>query len=381
MPLGSSSSFRRSGQRDDRRRRLLADELANPSDWPACHAWPEDAPQPQKSEHYGDAGFLEQQVRLLDLVPRRMLSLLLLLATGAAILVGLEVSYLQMLDRVAHGGAPVTALDLAAKGSLGCWFSSLMLLAASATSVLVYNVRRHRSDDYQGRYRIWLWAAACWFLLATDQAASLREAFRDLMIVLTGTTLVGNGTLWWVIFYTLVLGAVGSRLVVDMRSSLLSTSLLVGAALAQTLAVAARFGWILPQDGCWAVVWLAGAEMTGNLMLLAATVFHARFVILDAEGLLPRREPQPDDELTEEEAADDDASSPSATDRWMKIDSPHTTPPPAFQRTAPLATSSALSPGPAPFASPANPKLTKAERKAMKERLLRERLERQRRGM
>ena len=30
MPLQASSSFRRHGQRDDRRRRLLTDELANP---------------------------------------------------------------------------------------------------------------------------------------------------------------------------------------------------------------------------------------------------------------------------------------------------------------------------------------------------------------
>ena len=48
---------------------------------------------------------------------------------------------------------------------------------------------------------------------------------------------------------------------------------------------------------------LAGAEMAGNLMLLAAMAFYARYVLLDAEGLLPRREPEPDDELAEEEAA------------------------------------------------------------------------------
>ena len=225
MPLQASSSFRRHGQRDDRRRRLLTDELANPGDWPTCQAWPEDAAQPQKSEHYGDADFLERQLRLLDLVPRRMVSLVFLLTAGAAILVGLEASYAWMLDRVANGRAAVAALDLAAKGSLGCWFSALMLLAATAVAILVYCVRRHRTDDYQGRYRIWLWAAACWFLMATDQAASLRDAFRDLMIGLTGTTLVGDGSLWWVILYVLIWGAIGSRLLIDMRSSRLSDRL------------------------------------------------------------------------------------------------------------------------------------------------------------
>ena len=121
-----------------------------------------------------------------------MVSVVLLLLVASAMLAGLEASYAWMLERVAHGGSRVAALDLAAKGSLGCWFSSLLLVAASAAALLVYSVRRHRTDDYQGRYRIWLSAAAVCFLLATDQAASLREAFRDLMIVLTGTPLTAT---------------------------------------------------------------------------------------------------------------------------------------------------------------------------------------------
>ena len=120
--------------------------------------------------------------------------------------------------------------------------------------------------------------------------------------------------------------------------------------------------------------------MAGNLMLLAAMTFYARFVLLDAEGLLPRREPEPDDELTEEESTAEVESPSSAGDRWRKIDPPHATPQPAFGRAASPATSSVSSPGPTPFSSPVHRKLTKAERKALKERLLRERLERQRRG-
>ena len=57
MPLNTSSSYGRFGQRDDRHRRLLTDELSNPDDWPACSDWPEADPPVQKSEHYGDADF------------------------------------------------------------------------------------------------------------------------------------------------------------------------------------------------------------------------------------------------------------------------------------------------------------------------------------
>lgn len=377
MPLQSSSSFRQSGLRDDRRRRLLADELSNPSDWPACRVWSDEDLPPQKSEHYGDAEFLERQPRLLDLAPRRMVGLILMLLLGAAIIAGLEVAYAWMLARVANGGTAIAALDLTAKGSLGCWFSSLLLLAASVTAMLVYSVRRHRTDDYQGRYRIWVWAAVGWFLMAADQAASLREAFRDLMTALTGTPLVGSGELWWVAAYVLALGAIGSRLVMDMRSSRFALGALLAAAVAQVLVMAGRLGWILPDGGSHAAMFLAGAEMAGSLLLLSAMTFFARHVLLDAEGLLPRREPRSDDSLDDAEAAGSQPAAPApAVNRWAHVDPPHATPQPAHQQP-PVA---APAPTSTPIRSPVNRKLTKSERKALKERLLRERLERERRG-
>ena len=374
MSLQSSSSFRRSGQRDERRRRLLTEELANPGDWSSGQIGVGNAP-PQKSEHYGDARFLEEQPRLLDLVPRRMVILVLLLAATALMPVGFIAAYVWMLDRVAGGGRAVAALDLAVKGSLGCWFSSLMLLVAAMAAILVYSVRRYRTDDYQGRYRIWLWVAAFWFLVATDQAASLREGFRDLMIGLTGTPLVANGNLWWVILYTLGLGAVGSRLLVDMRSNPLAVSILIGGVLMHALATAVRLGWILPLIGSNAVMFFSGAEMAGNLMLMAAMILHARYVILDAEGLLPRRTLDIEDQGEAEETAN---RSYTIRNRWRKIDPPHAAPQPVFQQAPML--QPAASPTSATVSSPVHRKLTKGERKALKERLLRERMERERRN-
>ena len=89
MPLESARSFCRSGHRDDRRRRLLTDELSNSDDWPAGQVESEDSPSPQKSEHYGDAEFLDRQWRLLDLVPRRWIALGGLLTAATAMIVGL----------------------------------------------------------------------------------------------------------------------------------------------------------------------------------------------------------------------------------------------------------------------------------------------------
>ncbi len=307
---------------------------------------------------------------------------MLLAMAGVAILAGFEASYAWMLERVARGGAAVAALDLAIKGSLGCWFSSLMLLAAAVTAYMIYTVRRHRIDDYQGRYRIWLWAAAWWFVMATDQAASLREGFRDLMTTLTGTPLVGDGTFWWAIVYALVLGAIGSRLLMDMRSSPPSMGTLLAAAIAHAMAIADRLNIISFPDGVNEVMLRAGTEMFGNLMLLAAMILYARHVVRDAQGLLPRSQPQSDDEETDEVTIDDTEYPSSTGKTWVKIDPPRAGPQPTFQRaTTPAAGSSVSSLPPASTLTspPINRKLTKGERKALKERLLRERLERQRR--
>ncbi len=379
MPLQSSSSFRGYGYRDNRRRRLLTDELANAGSQSARAAWPEADSPSVKSEHYGEAAFLEQQLRLLDLVPRGLVAVTFLPAVVTGILVGLEASYAWMVERVANGGARLAALDLAAKGSLGCWLSTLLLLAASLASLLVYAVRRHRTDDYQGRYRIWLWAAACWFVLASDQAASLREGFRDLMIALTGTRLVGDGTLWWAALYVLLLGAVGSRLLMDMRPCKISIGALLAAGSIYAIAAAGRLGWIFTKIGNREVMFLAGAEILGSLMLLVAMLWHARHVLDDAEGLLPHSESQEEEALAEHEPIGRLLeTSASDGDRWRKIDPPHAASQPAFQRAAAAATPSPTS---ASGLSPISRKLTKQERKALKEQLLRERLERQRRGL
>ena len=242
---------------------------------------------PRKSEYYGNAEFLERQWRLLDLVPRRLLVLTLLLLAGPASSPGLEAAYVWMLERAAAGSQVLAAFDIAAKGSLACWFSSLTLLAASVTALLVYTVRRHRTDDYQGRYRVWLWAAGCWFLLATDQAASLREGFRDVMVGWTGTPmfarrhlLVGGG---------LRPGVRGDRLAAAAGHAAepAFVAALAAAAIAYGLALASHLGWTPIGTAAGEVMFRTGSEMAGHLMLLAAMGFTPAMSCSTPKGSCP----------------------------------------------------------------------------------------------
>ena len=176
----------------------------------------------------------------------------------------------------------------------------------------------------------------------------------------------------------LVVGAVGSRVLMDMRASLASMGLLLMAALVHTLAVVGQLGGFLAKDG-HRLMYFTGAEMLGNLLLLAAMTAYARHVILDAEGLLLRDEPTPEEEaLVETEHAE--AEEDTVDTRWMKIDAPHPIPQPAFQRAETSMSKSAVASSSAStnVSPPLSRKLTKQERRALKERLLRERMQRER---
>jgi hypothetical protein len=405
VPL-SFGQFGSSGHRDDRRRRLLTEDhsaSAGTAAAPAASSTSRTCAAPvHKTERYGDAEFLNEQRCLLDFVPQRLLVLVLLFFTGASVIAGLEAIYIWIPSLAAKTALPrLAALELGGKGSLATWFSSLMLLTAAVLATLVYTVRRHRIDDYHGRYRIWLWAAMCWFIMATDLSASLHEGFREAMVLLSGSRLWGDGSIWWLIAYGLLLGSIGSRLLIDMWPCRLSSSALALAAGCYAGALLVRFGLVSPGDAAHLVMFQQGAAMAGHLLILTAMALHARYVLLDAQGLVrprPKKEKKvATTKAVAEKPATKDKNADSTEDKsaWIAVDSPHDARPPVLRRAAaapataksvaspPAAT--ATTPTPKPFASTishaadnsADSKLSKADRKALKNRLLQERLQRE----
>jgi hypothetical protein len=397
--------FRRSGQRDDRRRRVLSDlqsaaalgASSRSRLCPGAAGTQAERNRQQKSQHYGDAAFMDEQPRLTDLVPRRPTVFGLVLAAGLAVVATLEGLYAWMprLAAMTSDGR-VAAFDLDGEGSLAVWFSSMTLALAGAVAILVFTVRRHRTDDYPGRYRVWLWAAACWFILSIDETSSLHEGFKELMAVVSGTRVFGDGSIWWVTVYLFLLGAVGTRLLIDMRECLLSSAAFLVAGACYALAVVAQLGWILPESGARGVMLEEGAEMVGNLLLLLAMGIHARHVVLDAEGLLPqRRERRKSEEeaIEEDEEQQAESGTVSLFGRSVVVHPPHGVPRPAARATVPTqreraATTSAATSRPQASAAAsedegvyasARRRLSKSERKALRKRLMQMKGERERR--
>src|SRR5690606_3952739 len=74
---------------------------------------------------------------------------------GAAALLALAHWLAVTWPPLAHREPLARPLRLARPDSFGAWLRSALLVLAALTSLLVYQLRRYRNDDYRGSYRIW----------------------------------------------------------------------------------------------------------------------------------------------------------------------------------------------------------------------------------
>ena len=273
--------FRRSGQRDERRRRVLIDESTGVPGQAAGGQ-----PSPEDQGGYTAAARLENQPRLTDLIPQRLRAWALLVLLAVAAIYGLQqgASHLQL-----DNGAGVNRFALEGPGTLAAWYTSSLLLVAAGGCLMVYWLRRHKIDDYRGHYRLWLWGAA-WCLVASLETST--EIHRSLQAIVLGLPLALSaeelnwGWLIAVSFGGLVLGV---RISIEVRDSYWTNCfwLPTVAAYSAVMLLAFDVSWIhsvLP------------ASLTGGLLLLightalAATAWmESRHVFRDAQGLIPAK--------------------------------------------------------------------------------------------
>jgi hypothetical protein len=132
------------------------------------------------------------------------------------------------------------------------------------------------------------------------------------------------------------------------------------------LAVVTQLGGILPQSGARGVMLEEGAEMFGNVFLFLAMLLHARYVVLDAEGLLPerRRKSQRDDYDYEEDI--DDEAWATVNEDQIVVHPPH-----GLRRLLRSRANRLTHPDPVvdQLISPVSRKLTRQEKKVLRQKL------------
>jgi len=275
--------FFRSSPTDDRRRRVLTEEVISS---PAAATARNTTKNRGAARTYAPGAQRNEQPSLVDFVPQRVTMLILSVLLGVSIAAGLEAIYATGVLTI--DGARLPAFDLAADGNLANWFTSLLLLQAGVVAMVIYSVRRHRLDDYQGSYRVWLWAACGIVWLSIDEGASLNESVQLVCVHFASQT-AKHVELAWLCVYAMVLGGIGIRLAFEMRACKFSTTTFVLSIIVGVTAVAARMGALPIPELELQVLVEEGCQMGAGLLLVLALCLHTRHVVQDAEGKAPAK--------------------------------------------------------------------------------------------
>ena len=181
------------------------------------------------------------------------------------------------------------ALDLHSLLSLGGWLAEMCLVVATAAALVVRLMRRHRRDDFRGRYRAWGWLASLFLITACAGQMPLGAIVSAFLSDATGITLGPAGIGWWVLAAGLLYVTVGLWAVLPLHERA-ATGIWFSLCLA-TWAATAACQWIGAGRETHLVIgnacWITGAVLAAVAMLAAA-----RSVIREVRGLPARKEPR-----------------------------------------------------------------------------------------
>ncbi|MEM6798693.1 MAG: hypothetical protein AAF589_04195 [Planctomycetota bacterium] len=222
-------------------------------------------------------------------VARRVLpigALSLTLTTFAALLAGVALVAGRLYQDVivaSLGERVRPIIDHTSDASLGAWFTTAAMLAIAAMCVVVFGLRRHRSDDMRGVYRWWMSASLAAALVSVCLATGLHGALASLAATRVGWTALPGDAVWWLAPSVVVLGVIAVRAFLDLKESRLAACSSLAAALAAIVAVVASLG------GAPAVVSDVEAVQCGatNLSLvfvLFALLAYTRRIVQEADG-------------------------------------------------------------------------------------------------
>jgi hypothetical protein len=277
--------------RHERRRRLLADEANSEG---------EDAPdaslvrlaghgsdaRPQRTR-YADTVRPDLDRRCHQLLPSSYLTLALV-AFGGLVVVGLltmsHVWAATLAD--ALSAEELAVVSFQGVRNLSHWFASTVLSLATLSAAFIYSIRRHRVDDYHGRYRIWIWTALACLLASLDETTDVGRLAHGACRRAADLSGIGESRLW-AISLAIVCGVLAVRLVIEVRHSGLALVALVLATASYLLGITVDADWLPLDPDMPKLPLVRGLALAGYVLLLTALLSYARDVSLEISGVTP----------------------------------------------------------------------------------------------
>jgi hypothetical protein len=184
--------------------------------------------------------------------------------------------------------------------SLAGWLSQVALGVAAAVALIVRLMRRHRRDDYNGRYRAWGWLAGLFVMSSCAAAVPVGPLVAAVVTDATGVALGPGGIGWWVCLAAVAFGLVALWTVLPLHERG-ATAFWLGLTL-MAWATSAGCVWLGDGRDVWTITehaaWALGATCAAVAMLAAA-----RSVIREVRGQCTPQAPKAERRKPERAAA------------------------------------------------------------------------------
>jgi hypothetical protein len=170
-------------------------------------------------------------------------------------------------------------------GSLAAWWEACLWLAVAGQCVVLFGMRRHRTNDLGGSYRWWLFAAAVATGMSLCSATHAGSAFASQAAAITGFSPIGGDLLWKMIPGGLLALGAAVWVVMEVRECKTAatfagaTGAAVGVAMAASAGFVPSFGPSLSAGVIGAVATTAAAVTTLGMLLA-----YSRRIVRETQG-------------------------------------------------------------------------------------------------
>ncbi len=232
----------------DRRRRVLYTAQADSG--PSTAASRREAARLRQARrptsNYGSRVHQQLRGRWFGLVPVRRRTMSAVVGSLAAITIMLCAAHYIAVTwpSIANRGDIARPLRLDRPDSFGRWFIGMLMIGSAGASFLIYQLRRHRSDDFRGHYRLWRLVLIVMLLASLNSVVSLIDWSGALLEAGLGKRVALSGADWIRIVVSVSGAILMLRLIAEVRRS--------RAALVAMLAAAGFL--VLPEAVKWNVL-------------------------------------------------------------------------------------------------------------------------------
>jgi len=283
----------RNSNRVGRRRRVLNEEVLSASNIAAYTGSGSAAIEPGDTPRYGAGANIENHPQVTSFVPRRLrvLSLIACFGLGIAGTAELVSHFAQPLSELTQVVSAAEINDLFAN-RLVAWTSATLLLLVAAYSRLIYSLRRHRVDDYRGRYRVWRTASWAAVALSLNAVLGAHLPIARGLGHLVNYQLLPASAGWWLAPAVLLGGGLLIKLSLDAAECRGALATYLIAITCLTVAGIHSAGWSPIWAAHWPDLLSRALPLAGFTFVLLGTLLFARYVILDVQGLIEHAVPQ-----------------------------------------------------------------------------------------